>query len=225
MIRTFLVALALVLVPVSVHAQPAPQDVVSQPPIIVESQLTAQPAPDAAPAVVEEGGADFSPFFKLLQETLAAALLAVLTAGAAWVSVQLGKLTGGRIKLDDLTKDIQMEGYARQAVDKALNFALTKTGYSYSDLQNVHVKPQILQYAVDFLASQYPEVIRWVDTNENGVIDWVETHLPVPIQMGPQPVPQGAQGFARSITGKAPAKVARKAKTPAPAPAPVTDVA
>lgn len=222
MIRTFLVALALVLVPVSAHAQPAPQDVVSEPPVIVESQVTAQPAP--APVAVEEGGADFSPFFKLLTDTLSAALLAVLTAGAAWVSVQLAKLTGGRIKLDDLTKDIQMESYARQAVDKALNYALTKTGYSYTDLQNVHVKPQILQYAVGFLASQYPEVIKWVDTNENGVIDWVETHLPVPLQMGPQSVPQGAQGFAQAITGKKTAKVSRKPTQAGPA-APVMDMA
>jgi hypothetical protein len=118
-----------------------------------------------------------------------------------------------------------MEGYARQAVEKALNFALTRTGYTYNDLQNVHVKPQIMQYAVDFLASQYPEVIKWVDTNDNGVIDWVETHLPVPLQMGRLAVPQGAQGFAQAIRGKAPAKVTRKPKTPAQATVPVTDVA
>jgi hypothetical protein len=192
--------------------------VVSQPPVIVESQVT-QPTVSPAPAVVEEGGADFTPFFKLLQDTLSAALLAVVTAGLAWLTAQISKLTAGRIKLDDLTKDIQMEGYARQAVDKALNYALTKTGYGYSDLQNVHVKPQILQYAVGFLASQYPEVIKWVDVNENGVIDWVETHLPVPLQVEPQPM---QQAFMANTPGKAP----RKPRQPSAAPvSPAPDMA
>jgi len=216
-----IVALLIAAIPASavvVHAQPAPQEVVSQPPVIVESQVT-QPTVSPAPAVVEEGGADFSPFFKLLQDTLSAALLAVVTAGLAWLTAQISKLTAGRIKLDDLTKDIQMEGYARQAVDKALNYALTKTGYSYSDLNNVHVKPQILQYAVGFLASQYPEVIKWVDVNENGVIDWVETHLPVPLQVEPQPM---QQAFMANTPGKAP----RKPRQPSAAPvSPAPDMA
>ena len=215
-----IIALLVAAIPASavvVHAQPAPQEVVSQPPVIVESQVT-QPTVSPAPAVVEEGGADFSPFFKLLTDTLSAALLAIVTAGVAWLTAQISKLTAGRIKLDDLTKDIQMEGYARQAVDKALNFALTRTGYSYSDLQNVHVKPQILQYAVGFLASQYPEVIKWVDTNENGVIDWVETHLPVPLQIQHE---QAAQAFMANTPGKAP----RKQRQPSAAPAPLPDMA
>jgi len=212
-----IIALLVAAIPASavvVHAQPAPQEVVSQPPVIIESQFT-QPTVSPAPAVIEEGGADFSPFFKLLQDTLSAALLAVVTAGLAWLTAQISKLTAGRIKLDDLTKDIQMEGYARQAVDKALNYALTKTGYSYSDLQNVHVKPQILQYAVGFLASQYPEVIKWVDVNENGVIDWVETHLPVPLQVEPQPM---QQAFMANTPGKAP-RAPRVPRQPSAAPA------
>jgi len=216
-----IVALLVAAIPASAVvaiAQPAPQEVVSQPPVIVESQVT-QPTVSPAPAVVEEGGADFTPFFKLLQDTLSAALLAVVTAGLAWLTAQISKLTAGRIKLDDLTKDIQMEGYARQAVDKALNYALTKTGYGYSDLQNVHVKPQILQYAVGFLASQYPEVIKWVDVNENGVIDWVETHLPVPLQVEPQPM---QQAFMANTPGKAP----RKPRQPSAAPvSPAPDMA
>jgi hypothetical protein len=216
-----IVALLVAAIPASAVvaiAQPAPQEVVSQPPVIIESQVT-QPTVSPAPAVVEEGGADFSPFFKLLQDTLSAALLAVVTAGIAWLTAQISKLTAGRIKLDDLTKDIQMEGYARQAVDKALNYALTKTGYGYSDLQSVHVKPQIMQYAVDFLASQYPEVIKWVDTNENGVIDWVETHLPVPLQVEPQPT---QQAFMANTPGKAP----RKPRQPSAAPvSPAPDMA
>jgi hypothetical protein len=176
------VALLLAALPVSaVRAQPAPQDVVaSEPAPIIESQVVA-PAPAVTPAA-EPGtvGADFTPFFKLLTDTLSAALLAVLSAGAAWVSIQLGKLTGGRIKLDDVLKDLKMEEYAGAAVDKALNYALKRTGMEYSALQNVQVKSQVLQYAAQFLASQYPEVVRWIDTNENGVIDWVETRLPVP---------------------------------------------
>jgi hypothetical protein len=78
------------------------------------------------------------------------------------------------------------------------------------------VKPQILQYAVGFLASQYPEVIKWVDVNENGVIDWVETHLPVPLQ-----IQHEQQAFLANTPGKAP----RKPRQAAPATAPTTDQA
>jgi hypothetical protein len=213
-----IIALLIAAVPTPLLAQTAPQDVVStQPPVIVESQVLAQPAPAPVATAPTEPGADFTPFFKLLQDTLSAALLAVITAGLAWLTAQISKLTAGRIKLDELTKDVQMEGYARQAVDKALNYALTKTGYSYSDLNNVHVKPQILQYAVGFLASQYPEVIKWVDVNENGVIDWVETHLPVPLNLD-APAPQA---FMANTPGKAP----RKPRQTVPAAAPESGMA
>lgn len=179
--RLAFVALLLAALPVSaVRAQPAPQDVVaSEPAPIIESQVVNPPVVVAPPAP-EVTGADFSPFFKLLTDTLSAALLAVLSAGAAWVSIQLGKLTGGRIKLDDVLKDLKMEEYARGAVDKAINFALKKANVDYSQISNLQTKSTVLQYAAQFLASQYPEVVKWVDTDANGVIDWVETHLPVP---------------------------------------------
>lgn len=177
--RLALVALLLTALPTPhAWAQPAPQEVVTEPAPIVESQVVNPPAV-VAPAS-EPAGADFSPFFKLLTDTLSAALLAILSAGAAWVSLQLGKLTGGRIKLDDVLKDLKMEEYAGAAVDKAMNYAMKRVGVDYSALQNVQVKSQVLQYAAQFLASQYPEVVKWIDTNENGVIDWVETRLPVP---------------------------------------------
>lgn len=177
--RLALVALLLTALPTPhVWAQSAPQEVVTEPAPIIESQVV-NPAPVVAAPAAEPAGADFSPFFKLLTDTLSAALLAILSAGAAWVSLQLGKLTGGRIKLDDVLKDLKMEEYAGAAVDKAMNYAMKRMGVDYSALQNVQVKSQVLQYAAQFLASQYPEVVKWIDTNENGVIDWVETRLPV----------------------------------------------
>lgn len=213
--RLALVALILAALPVSaVRAQPAPQDVVvSEPAPIIESQVVNPPVVVAPPAP-EVGGADFTPFFKLLTDTLSAALLAVLSAGAAWVSIQLGKLTGGRIKLDDVLKDLKMEEYAGAAVDKALNYALKRTGMDYDALQNVQVKSQVLQYAAQFLASQYPEVVKWIDTNENGVIDWVETRLPVT----PQPNFEltEAMAFTKPKAPRAPRKVAAPETTSQP---------
>jgi len=198
--RLALVALILAAFPASaVRAQPAPQDVVaSEPAPIIESQVVNPPVVVAPPAP-EVGDADFSPFFKLLTDTLSAALLAILTAGAAWVSVQLGKLTGGRIKLDDVLKDLKMEEYARGAVDRAINFALKKANIDYSQISNLQMKSTVLQYASQFLASQYPEVVKWVDTDANGVIDWVETHLPVP-----QPAFETTETMAFAAKPKAP---------------------
>lgn len=113
----------------------------------------------------------------------------------------LGKLTGGRIKLDDVLKDLKMEEYAGAAVDKALNYAMKRTGIDYNQLSNVQMKSQVLQYAAQFLASQYPEVVKWVDTDANGVIDWVETRLPVPL---PAPVYETTEAMAFSSKPKAP---------------------
>jgi hypothetical protein len=161
-----LIALILAAVPASAFADVPPLP-------LTEQQFI---APDPGPAST---GTDVTPFVDLLRDTLIAALLAVLTAAAGWLSAQVARWTNGRIALDGVARDLQMETYARLAVDKGLAYALQRTGTTIADLQNVQLKSQVLQYAVDFLSSQYPEVVKWIDADQNGVIDWVETHLPV----------------------------------------------
>jgi len=141
---------------------------------LTEQQFLAAPTPAASVA----DGADVTPYLTILRDTLIAALLAIVTAAAGWLSAQISRWTHGRIALDGVARDLQMEDYARLAVDKALSYALQRTGTSVDELRNVQVKSQVLQYAMRFLTSQYPEVIRWIDADDNGVIDWVETHLP-----------------------------------------------
>lgn len=143
---------------------------------LTEQQFLAAPAP--APAAPAADGADVTPYLTILRDTLIAALLAIVTAAAGWLSAQISRWTHGRIALDGVARDLQMEDYARLAVDKALSYALQRTGTSVDELRNVQVKSQVLQYAMRFLTSQYPEVVRWIDADDNGVIDWVETHLP-----------------------------------------------
>jgi hypothetical protein len=141
---------------------------------LTEQQFLAAPTPAASVA----DGADVTPYLTILRDTLIAALLAIVTAAAGWLSAQISRWTHGRIALDGVARDLQMEDYARLAVDKALSYALQRTGTSVDELRNVQVKSQVLQYAMRFLTSQYPEVVRWIDADDNGVIDWVETHLP-----------------------------------------------
>lgn len=169
MIRALtLVALVLSAIPSAAFADLAP----ALP--LTESQFIApDPVPAAAPA-----GADVTPFVTLIRDTLAAALLAVLTAAAGWLTTQVSKWTAGRINLEDLTRDLQMEQYSKAAIDKAFAYALTRVGVTVEQLGDVQLRSQILQYAVGFLSSQYPEVIKWIDKDKNGVIDWVETFLP-----------------------------------------------
>lgn len=169
MIRALtLVALVLSAIPSAAFADLAP----ALP--LTESQFIApDPVPAAAPA-----GADVTPFVTLIRDTLAAALLAVLTAAAGWLTAQVSKWTAGRINLEDLTRDLQMEQYSKAAIDKAFAYAMTRVGITPEQLGDVQLKSQILQYAVGFLSSQYPEVVRWIDKDKNGVIDFVETFLP-----------------------------------------------
>lgn len=134
-------------------------------------------APDPVPAAAT-AGADVTPFVTLIRETLVAVLLAVLTAAAGWLTAQVSKWTAGRINLEDLTRDLQMEQYSKAAIDKSFAYAMTRIGITPEQLGDVQLKSQILQYAVGFLSSQYPEVIKWIDKDKNGVIDFVETFLP-----------------------------------------------
>lgn len=169
MIRALtLVALVLSAIPSAAFADLAPAL-----PLTERQFIAPDPVPAAAPA-----GADVTPFVTLIRDTLAAALLAVLTAAAGWLTAQVSKWTAGRVRLEDLTRDLQMETYARSAVDKAFAYAMARVGISWESLADVQARGQVLQYAVGFLSSQYPEVIKWIDKDKNGVIDFVETFLP-----------------------------------------------
>lgn len=124
-----------------------------------------------------QSGADVTPWVTLLRETLTAVLLSVITAGVAWLSAKVSAWTSGRIDLDAVTRDLEMHRYAQIATDKAFSFAYTRLGVTAEQLTNVDTKNQVLDYAVAFLTNQYPEVIKWIDSDQDGVIDWVESRL------------------------------------------------
>lgn len=167
---------------------------------LTEPEFLATAAATPAPA-----GADVTPFVTLIRDTLAAALLAVLTAAAGWLTAQVSKWTAGRINLEDLTRDLQMEQYSKAAIDKAFAYSLTRVGITPEQLGDVQLRSQILQYAVGFLSSQYPEVIKWIDKDKNGVIDFVETFLPKELAAAP------------AAPAAAVVRKTRKARTPKPA--------
>lgn len=151
----------------------------------VESGLTAPmldtaSAPEPAPAVVEAPAhvGDATPIMTTIKETLIAVMVALVTAAVGWMSTLAGKWFKGALDVNAVTANIQWESYARQAVEKATSYALKRVGTSLEGLQDLEVRGAVLQYALQFLVSQYPEVVKWIDTNNNGVIDWVETHLP-----------------------------------------------
>lgn len=173
---------------------------------LTEPEFLATAAATPAPA-----GADVTPFVTLIRDTLAAALLAVLTAAAGWLTAQVSKWTAGRINLQDVTRDLQMEQYSKAAIDKAFSYAFKRVGITPEQLGDVQFRSQILQYAAGFLSSQYPEVIKWIDKDKNGVIDFVETFLPSPELAAAPAAPAAAV-----------ARKPRKARTPkvsAPVPA------
>jgi hypothetical protein len=200
-----LIALGLAAVPTWAFADPTLAPAL---PLTEQQFVTPDPAPAASPA-----GADAGPLMGLIRDTLVALLLSVLTAGSAWLTARVAKVTAGKIDLQDVARDLQMETYARAAVDKAFAYALARVGSSWDQLHDVQVRGQMLQYALNFLSSQYPEVVKWIDKDANGVIDWVETHLPAPVQVAQ---PQALMA-AKPARGR---PAARKAVVPADEPNP-----
>jgi hypothetical protein len=139
-----------------------------------------------------QSGVDVTPWMTLLKDTLTAVLLSVLTAGVAWVSAKVSAWTSGRIDLDAVTRDLEMDRYARIAADKAFSFAYNRLGVTAEQLTNLDTKNRVLDYAVAFLNNQYPEVIKWIDTDQDGVIDWVESRLFLPEPVALKDVLDGA---------------------------------
>lgn len=229
LVGAMVLAKAYVIVPL--HAQPAPQDVVSPDAGLTEPvtdaelrnptlALPASGSPAVAPA--EEQGSDFSGILTTIKDTIIAILTAVLTGALGWLTARMASWTGGKIRLDEVIRDNQMEQYAKTAVEKAFTFALTRVGVNWDQLQNVQIKNQVLRQATDFLLSQYPEVVKWVDKDQNGVIDWVETMMPSWVLL-PMPEPKAgplSQGFAEFPSNPVTKPAARRAvKRPGAKPA------
>lgn len=231
MFRSILVALALVFSCLVAAAQPAPQDAVNPDGGLTEAVTDAElrnPAPtlpaSGSPAVApaEEQGSDFSGILTTVKDTIIAILTAVLTGALGWLAARVASWTGGKIRLDEVIRDNQMEQYAKSAVEKAFTFALTRVGVNWDQLQNVQIKNQVLRQATDFLLSQYPEVVRWVDKDQNGVIDWVETMMPswVLLPMPEAKAVPASLGFAQVPSNPVTKPAARRAvKRPVTKPA------
>lgn len=189
-----------------------PVEAVTQP--VTGGELSAAPAVAAEP---EAPGSDFTAIATTVKDTLTAVLIALVTAATGWLSVQLSKWTGGKIKLEDTLRDLHMEDYARRASDKAFAYALKRTGYTWDDLANVQIKSQVLRYATDFLLSQYPEVLKWIDKDNDGVIDFLETLLPsIGRAAGPTPEQTGQVATLFAPPKK---RIQVRAKRPPAAPA------
>jgi hypothetical protein len=206
MFRSILVALALVFSCLVAAAQPSPQDAVSPEGTmtlpVTEREFVTPPPVANKEEVAPEPGSDFSAVVGTIKDTIIAILTAVLTGALGWLTARVAAWTGGKIRLDDVIRDNQMEQYAKSAVEKAFTFALTRVGVNWDQLQNVQIKNQVLRQATDFLLSQYPEVVKWVDKDQNGVIDWVETMMPSWVLL-PMPEPKAVPdslGFAELAT-------------------------
>jgi hypothetical protein len=231
MFRMILIACALVCA-FPVFAQPT-TTLVGEPGLTepVAAQDVVSPEPEPAPAVEPaSGGSDFSGIFKTITDSLSGALIALVTGAVGWLTAKLAQWTGAKIQLEDTLRDLHMEDYAKKAVEKAVAYGLNKTGVTMDDLQHVQIKNQVLQFAVNFLLSQYPEVIKWLDKDNNGIIDWVQTLLPTIVPAtGPVPAklvakldaaqasmfaPQTPKTAPQGLMGQATAAVAKRRRSP-----------
>jgi hypothetical protein len=83
-------------------------------------------------------------------------------------------LIGQRAAAQDLLRDEKMTAVSQTVGKLALDWSLGKLGYARDDLRDVKVRHAVFSFAAQFAREQWPEVVKWIDQNNNGQIDWLE---------------------------------------------------
>jgi len=143
-------------------------------------------------------------------ETIVATFIVLLGGLLTWVSTQVQKWTGGRVQLDKMLEAVEWEGYAREGLRRAKIYATNKTGLTPEKLDSLEKHSTYISYVLTFMNSQYDDIMKEWDKNENGAIDWIETELP--------PVSPALQ--TKKVARKFTPKVVPKTPTPPSAPVP-----
>lgn len=189
-------------------AQPVSQPIATPIPVTefaVPSTAVA-PQPDAvvaAPVQNSDGSWNFTPlvdgFVKFAGGCLAIAGTWLL-AQASW---PLKDWLGIHVETKQVAKDIEMDKYAKLAVQEAIRYVLQQTGTSYEDLKQVDIRNPFLSMAAGYLFKVDPGVWRWVSNKEESdVMKWIEAYLPAEAAL-PKAIVDGV--------GPVPAKVAEAA--------------
>lgn len=147
----------------------------ADPPPTTDADLVGATTTTATVPIVVKTGEDFSAAAGTIHEAIIGTATAVVLSLLTLLSSKLATLIGFNIQLKDVARDIDMEKYTRIVIDKAWVFGVNQIG---GDVSNVDLKVGALRWAAHFINSQFPEVWSWIDRDRDGVIDYIQGHLP-----------------------------------------------
>lgn len=171
------------------------------------------------PPVAADAG--WAGIFALVRDSLSAALVAIATGAAVWVSTKIQGWTGINFDAKSTMEALNWDGLIKSAADNAFAFATSRTGITPEGIKTLADKSMFLSTALSFANRFNPEILAYLDGNNDGVLDILEAQLakiapraPVtPTPAMPPPVPPiASQGFL--ATPSAPIMPHRRA-TPA----------
>lgn len=185
---SYLFLLFLLLAPI----RPALADPVSPQGVIDTVGLSAAPqsevfralpvasAPSAQDEAANDNESGWAGVVSTIRDTAISTMAAVVIAVLTWLAQKVGGWLGTKSALDDVIRDKHMTEYARSAITTAIDYALKKAGATPEQLKDKHFKSAVLESASKFITMQFPEVWKWLDQNNDGVIDYIAAHLPMP---------------------------------------------
>lgn len=167
-----------------------------------------------------EADAGWAGIFALVRDSLSAALVAIATGGAVWVSTKIQGWTGINFDAKSTMEALNWDGLIKSASENAFAFATSRTGITPENIKSLSDKSAFLNVALSFANRYNPEILAYLDNNHDGVLDILEAQLakiapraPVtPTVITPPPAPPVAsQGFLQTPS----APIAHRKPTPA----------
>jgi len=189
MFHKLTVALAIA---VTLFACAGPQAVAQEQPPTSDATFIAkaQPAP-AMPTAIVVPGMDLSGPANTIINSVALGLAGILTAVLAWIGQGVVGLLGAkksseqskaraddiRAKIDDVSHDLKMNELSNQVAQEVVDYAINISGIKIEDLKDIKIRNPTLRLAAKFGAVQWVDLWKWVDQDENGQMDWLESKL------------------------------------------------
>ncbi len=123
---------------------------------------------------VAGSGIDFSGIAASFKEIAITGVSLFLAWLANLAYAQWAKLTGKKTEAEETRHDLDMQDYARQAVDLLWPVAMRLTNTTEEGLKSVEIKNKVASKTLGLLVKAYPEIIDWLDDDDDGMIDWIQ---------------------------------------------------
>lgn len=174
--------------------------------------LSTSTVAQTVPPVAADAG--WAGFFALVRDSFSAAIVVIIAGLGTWVSTKIKGWAGD----NETAKKVQTaatstldalnwQALLKSAADDAFASATAKTGITPENITKLSEKSVFLNVALSFANRYNPEILAFLDGNNDGVLDILEAQLakiaprapvtPAPAMPPPVP-PMASQGFLQT---------------------------